>query len=139
MPHTEVPVRVNAWVDQGVAELVAALNDLPGVLTLDSCECGADGDAYVFFTTHGSDALLDAAEQVSQALKGAEDCEAVVAVEWWYGSDTPTGRLRCRPADVPAVASRLVSFARTNPSSNGTCGTGIRSSTSRRDLRDSPP
>lgn len=137
MPHTEVPVKVNAWVDQGVAELVAALNEVNGVVTLDSCECDPAGEAHVYFTTHGDGVtLFDAAAEVSEGLKGADDCEAVVAVEWWYGSATPTGRLRCRPADVPAVAERLLSYARTNPSSSDRTCRDTRSSTGRRFLHD---
>ena len=38
--HHEVPVKVTAWVDEGIAPLVLALNELPGVQTLDSCQGG---------------------------------------------------------------------------------------------------
>ena len=51
MPHREVPVQVTAWVDEGVAELVTALNAVPGVMTLDSCEERDDGRASVMFCT----------------------------------------------------------------------------------------
>lgn len=43
MPHNEIPVQVTAWVNEGVAELVTALNTVPGVMTLDSCEADPDG------------------------------------------------------------------------------------------------
>jgi hypothetical protein len=29
MPHREIPVRVTAWVDEGIADLVTALNEVP--------------------------------------------------------------------------------------------------------------
>jgi len=44
---------VTAWVDEGVADLVVALNAVPGVETLDSCqEDPGDGLASVMFCTH---------------------------------------------------------------------------------------
>ena len=38
--HTEIPVKVTAWIDEGVAPLVEALNEFPQVVTLDSCQGG---------------------------------------------------------------------------------------------------
>lgn len=40
--HREIPVKVNAFVDEGIAPLVVALNEFGGVVTVDSCE-GRDG------------------------------------------------------------------------------------------------
>ena len=42
----EIPVKVNAWIDAGVALLVAALNDFEAVMTLASCEGDTSRDAY---------------------------------------------------------------------------------------------
>lgn len=36
--HKCVQVKVNAFIDEGVAPLVAALNEFDGVMTMDSCE-----------------------------------------------------------------------------------------------------
>ncbi len=36
--HVEVPVKVNAWVDAGVKDLVEALSAFPHVCTVESCE-----------------------------------------------------------------------------------------------------
>ena len=47
-PHKEVQVKVNALVDEGIADLVAALSEVPGLVTLESCQGGAGQDAYVF-------------------------------------------------------------------------------------------
>jgi hypothetical protein len=47
--HPEVPIKVTAWVDEGVAPLVAALNSLDGVMTLDSCQGDSEKGAYVLF------------------------------------------------------------------------------------------
>ena len=54
MAHVQVPVRVNAWADQGIAPLVKALNRFPSIITDCSCEQeyvkGSEyGEAYVQF------------------------------------------------------------------------------------------
>jgi hypothetical protein len=36
--HREVPVKVNAWADEGIAELVSVLSELDGLTTLESCQ-----------------------------------------------------------------------------------------------------
>ena len=48
--HREVPVKVNAWVDEGIADLVAALSEIDGLLTLESCQGDAgERDGFVIF------------------------------------------------------------------------------------------
>jgi hypothetical protein len=48
--HREVPVKVNAWVDMGIADLVTALSAIEGLVTLESCQGNPDGsDAFVVF------------------------------------------------------------------------------------------
>lgn len=50
--HGETPIKVTAWVGKGVAELVLALNAIPGVITLDSCQETPAGTASVTFRTY---------------------------------------------------------------------------------------
>ena len=47
--HKEVPVKVNAFVDEGIADLVQALSEMPGLVTMESCQGGDGHDAYVFY------------------------------------------------------------------------------------------
>lgn len=47
--HEVMQVKVNAWVDKGVAPLVLALNEFENLFTVDSCQGGADAPAYVYF------------------------------------------------------------------------------------------
>ena len=47
--HKELPVKVNAFVDEGIADLVRALSDVPSLVTMESCQGGDGQDAYVFF------------------------------------------------------------------------------------------
>ena len=46
--HEQTWVKVNAPVDKGIAPLIEALSQFPGVRTLDSCE-GTAGSAWVCF------------------------------------------------------------------------------------------
>ena len=48
--HHEVTVKVNAWVDEGIADLVAALSEVEGLVTLESCQGEpARRNAFVMF------------------------------------------------------------------------------------------
>lgn len=51
--HKQVQVQVNAFVDEGVADLVKALSRVPGLVTLESCQGGDGQDAFVLFTLGG--------------------------------------------------------------------------------------
>ena len=74
--HKEVAVKVNVFVDEGIAELVAALSEFEGLATLESCQ-GEPGeaDAFVLFR-HGdwrqSGAMLfeDLMPALSEELRG---------------------------------------------------------------------
>lgn len=47
--HRSVEVKVNALVDEGVADLVATLSGVSGLVTMESCQGGDGQDAYVYF------------------------------------------------------------------------------------------
>ena len=48
--HQEVPVKVNAWVDAGIADLVSALSEIDGLVTLESRQGdAARRNAFVMF------------------------------------------------------------------------------------------
>ena len=55
-PHKQVWVKVNAQVDEGMVELVSAMNEVPGLETVESCQGdsteGSSGEvscAFVYF------------------------------------------------------------------------------------------
>lgn len=48
-PHQTVLVKVNAPVDEGIAGVVAALNEFPNLYTTQSCQGRDDGYAFVWF------------------------------------------------------------------------------------------
>jgi hypothetical protein len=97
---------VNAWVDEGIASLVIALNRYPQIVTFESCENGTDGQAFVSFFVTDEGNLLLTVQTIAQRLAGS-DLPAVVALEWSYGATTPGAVIRCLPDAVDAVALRL--------------------------------
>ena len=70
MAHREVPVQVTAWVDEGIADLVMALNAVPGVMTLDSCQEDPDGVARVTFCTHENAAIRETVDHLADVIGG---------------------------------------------------------------------
>jgi hypothetical protein len=48
-PHKQVIAKVNAYVDEGIKELVEILNTLDGVCTFESCQKDKDNFAYIDF------------------------------------------------------------------------------------------
>jgi len=46
--HKQVPVKVTAYVDEGIKDLIELLNTFDGVQTTDSCEGNDSENAYVF-------------------------------------------------------------------------------------------
>ena len=52
--HREISVKVNAWVDEGIADLVLALSEIDGLVTLESCQGDGSGrSAFVIFQYGG--------------------------------------------------------------------------------------
>jgi hypothetical protein len=129
--HKEVPVKVTAWIDEGIVPLVEALNACPDVLTVDSCEGDEAGGAYVLFRVRGSCARATTfAESLASDLSTAPEAAYVLQAEWRPGEDEPLLVLSCPPDQVALLASRI-SSCRTTPSGGGTASTAPRSSTAR--------
>ncbi len=107
MTHREIPVQVNAWVDEGVAELVTALNAMPGVMTLDSCQERPDGLSSVMFCTHDRAMLYDAVSRIARVI-GHGQRENVTLSLWWGSDDAPAvADLTCPPTLVTPIARQM--------------------------------
>lgn len=106
--HREVPVKVNAWVDEGIADLVSALSQLDGLVTLESCQGDAgEYDAFVVFR-YGD------WRQCGDFLFGrilpqmSSDLRAGVSLKLQaYDTDTALGRITLEPTAVPAFTHCL--------------------------------
>lgn len=100
--HREVPVKVNAWVDEGVADLVSALSEIEGLVTLESCQ-GSPGDAFVYFRLgnwqQSGEFLFDRLLTVLPP-----DLKAVTSLRLSaYDTDLPLASITVEPCAVPAL------------------------------------
>jgi hypothetical protein len=123
LPHREVPVKVTAWVDEGVAPLVVALNDFERVLTVDSCEGGTTDGAYVLFRVRGhAGQAAKFAAGLAEAM--GERAPYLLQAEWRTGESEPLLALSCPRDSVPALVDAL-SAARTRLSVDGRSGSRL--------------
>ena len=115
MKHKEIRISVNAWIDEGVAPLVEALNLFPDVLTLESCECAVDGFASVTFDhRRGEKELVRMISKLSTELGTRIEscCEIRFRLEWLVSGEAPMAELLVQPALVQATAVALKDYAR---------------------------
>jgi hypothetical protein len=112
--HTEISVKVNAYVDAGVAPLVEALNQFPEVVTLDSCEGSADSATYVCFAVRGDAATGFTFVQCLSASLGNRlhsCCDYSLQLEWGAGAEQPLARIVTQPHYVATLAAALAEIA----------------------------
>jgi hypothetical protein len=129
--HKTTLIKVNAWVDEGIAPLVFALNDIPGVVTLDSCQEAESGWALTFFA-YGRDW-----KDTGNLLQGLSSllaterlpCGYAMKLSWLGSNDRARGQIMVRPDDVTALANgirriipQLTELLRSSPC--GTSGKG---------------
>ena len=107
-PHPQIVVKVNAHVDEGVAELVSALSAIDGLETIESCQGGAGrGRAFVSFRYGG---WRDAGDLLFAKLLPSlpRDLRTDVALSLEaYDSDTAMALITVEPSAVPAVAAHI--------------------------------
>jgi|GEM_PF-3526467 len=112
--HKEVPAKVNAWVDSGVAPLVEALSLFKNVVTLDSCEGTESEGAYVYFKCWGSSKRPCAHETcefmiwLSSVLRSQPNpCSDYRLRLEWMASDEPMANITTYRNNVSAIAAKL--------------------------------
>ena len=127
--HREIPVQVNAWVDEGVAELVIALNAIPGVETLDSCQADpGHGLASVMFCTHDEAQLYGTVGLIAQAIGSGPRDQVSLSLSWGSDDAPAIADLRCPPERVRVIADRVrVSASRMSASACDSGGISVRS------------
>lgn len=135
--HPTVPIKVTAWVDEGIAPLVLALNELADVMTLDSCQ-GDDGrGAYVLFRWQGEN-VAEFISTLGNALSNQDKLDYLLRAEWRTGSAEPLLELACPAEQVPQLAGSISAF-RTRSSSGGNSRTRPRSLRDRLNHRRTVP
>ena len=111
--HIQTTIRVNAECDKGVAPLVSALNELDGVITLDSCEHGAFEGAFVFFTY--GDTWQDLAHLLqtisSELCKNHLNYGYTLRIEWFGSNERPRAQILVFPEHVVALAENIRTLA----------------------------
>jgi hypothetical protein len=107
--HREVPVKVNAWVDEGIVPMVEALNEFENVWTAASCENDQSAmalGAYVMFSCQCKSA--DAASFAADLATGlGESVPFRLEVEWRAGNRGPLLTISCPPTSVSDLASAV--------------------------------
>lgn len=111
--HNQVIIKVNAKVDKGIAPLVAALNEIIGLLTLDSCEKGILDEGYVFFSWgkdwHGLGHLLDVLYEELTKVRLEEHCS--LSIQWCDKSEWPRGLMIMPKEHVAILAENIQRFS----------------------------
>jgi hypothetical protein len=106
--HPQTWIKVNAPVDAGVAEIVAALNSVDGLETLQSCQ-GDPGekDGYVYFACGDWKRIAELVfKQIGPELKRRVDDDATLIVEA-TSAEWPMAKLSFRAEAADVVASAL--------------------------------
>ena len=103
--HREVPVKVNAWVDEGVVDLVSALSEIDGLVTIESCQ-GAEGMRPAFVIFRYGDWQQCGDLLFGQLLpKMTPELRAMTALRIeGYDADTASGSIRIEPSAVSDLA-----------------------------------
>jgi len=106
--HPQTWIKVNAPVDEGVAEIVAILNTIDGLETLQSCQ-GEPGECegYVYFSCGDWKSVSRLVfERIGPVLKGRLDEDATLVVHA-TNADEPMAKLSFRAEASDMVVSAL--------------------------------
>jgi hypothetical protein len=106
--HVQTWVKVNAPVDAGVAELVALLNSVEGLETLQSCQGDAGGrDGYVYFACGDWQKMCEFVfQKIGPTLKNRLDDDATLVVEA-TSADAPMAKLSFKAEAISVMVSAL--------------------------------
>ena len=106
--HEQVWVKVNAPVDAGVAEVVALLNSVDGLETLQSCQGDAGKrDGYVYFACGDWHKVCEFVfQKIGPTLKNRVDEDAKLTVEA-TSADSPMAKLSFKAEATDIVVSAL--------------------------------
>ena len=100
-------MKVNAPVDNGVAEIVSLLNSVEGLETLQSCQGDPDRPGYVYFLCgNWQNVCRLIFEQMGPALKREVDEDATLTVEA-TSTEHPMAKLSFKAESAGMVVSAL--------------------------------
>jgi hypothetical protein len=100
--HKQVPVKVMAYVDKGIKELVEALNSFDKVSTFESCQGGKGKSAFVYMDygiqgsfkevsafAHRLATILANIAKQGTGISPEPIYDIHIAVEWWGDKEHP--------------------------------------------------
>ncbi len=108
--HRQVFVKVNAPVDEGMAEVVRLLSRIPGLETVESCQGYSGEKAFVSFQLGGWKELSRLLSLLTSELFDPK--EAVIVSARTANGSIPIGRITFRSAMTPRVERVLRRIAR---------------------------
>lgn len=104
-PHKTVLVKVNSPVDEGIAGVVAALNEIPNLYTTQSCQGRDDSYAFVWFR-YGKN-VHEAADFLVWLTRAVGMPRTVRILAEWGGGEQLRIELRCEHRAILELAERL--------------------------------
>ncbi len=112
--HEQVAVKVNAWVDRGVAPLVEALAEFPGLISVESCQGGeVDApDAYVTFVSGEGWQELGAFLAWFSSALGDQPYRYRLSLVWHNGGSAPWAQVHVAPASIASLAAAVRTVSR---------------------------
>lgn len=112
--HVEIPIKVNALVDEGIAPLVLAMSQDLRVQTLDSCQGFPEKNipAHVYFCASDI-GIYEFCDELQRGIRlAAETLDYHIGVLWWPGSDGPMAEIKINdPLDIPSLSSAISAWA----------------------------
>lgn len=121
--HREIPVKVNALVDEGVACLVTALSAFPLVQTTDSCQGDGPkgaGPSVFFHVAHSDDgATVPFVCWFMPALRARVGNCAQMRLWWTHVTVRAVFYVEGRPSDTRRVAHAIRVLAAEQKAVNG--------------------
>lgn len=115
-PHQQVPVKVKAFVDKGIAQLVTILNEFDGVMTFSSCEgrfgrWREDAHIYLYYGEPFNEDYLATshfAAKLAKVLAQNKAYDVEVRLEWTGDKDAPFVSIMI-PAEQVELVFRILS------------------------------
>ena len=112
MNHAQVYVKVNAACDEGIAPLIVALNEVQGVVTVDSCENDVWGACAFFNFGRDWRELACLLQEMSSLMSNLQlPCGYSLQMQWLGSNSKPRAQLTMEPEHVVCVADGIQRIA----------------------------
>src|SRR4030043_1530969 len=118
MSHKQVPAKVTAYVDEGIKELVEALNSIDKVETIESCEGNNNNLGFVLLNYGDPDnkdyrETVEFAVNLNKRIAEIDKTEQGIylAIEWWRCGGKPIIQVKFSNRDIKETTNTFVAVA----------------------------